>query len=478
MATVIKIKRGNLANMPTLQDGEMALAEDVKELWIGTTGGNYKLTDPGTTFNPNNNMTTAITTSLATNHSGTGTNTVNIQTGETGTSASNSVNIGTTGKTLLTLAGSVLSLQGTANATFGGNYTYLTSNNDIAITSTSNTRISAQGNNYGVYINDSRAAGTFTSIATGHSGTSNNTVNIQTSETGTGTNTVNIGTLNKTTVNFNSSANFNVGAVFNGVTTFAPSIVVPAIYGSTSGTGTVAIGPDVSGASPLIFNVNTGHSGSSSNTVNIMTGETGTGTNTVNIGTSAKTTISMLATSLNATTTSAVGIYSPSVYINTGDSASKSTLIGTTATAANSLALGTISYTSINVGASNISEVASTSISSVAPTVNINASMTTPITLNIGTSHSGVGNNTVNIGTNETGTGTNLTTIGTINKSNLNVELVPGTFYYNNFPVPNIKVTTLAVGAPEFVGQMYLNTSTGKLFIGKDTTTSGWVQIN
>lgn len=43
MPDLIRVKRGNRANLPTLNDGEFGLAEDTKELFIGTTSGNMKL---------------------------------------------------------------------------------------------------------------------------------------------------------------------------------------------------------------------------------------------------------------------------------------------------------------------------------------------------------------------------------------------------------------------------------------------------
>lgn len=43
MPDKIRMRRGNLANLPTLDDGEIGLAEDTKEVYIGSTAGNIKL---------------------------------------------------------------------------------------------------------------------------------------------------------------------------------------------------------------------------------------------------------------------------------------------------------------------------------------------------------------------------------------------------------------------------------------------------
>lgn len=44
----IKIKRGVVANLPTLDQGELAYTTDTKKLYIGTAGGNEMLNAGGT----------------------------------------------------------------------------------------------------------------------------------------------------------------------------------------------------------------------------------------------------------------------------------------------------------------------------------------------------------------------------------------------------------------------------------------------
>lgn len=42
MPDKIRMRRGNLVNLPTLDDGEIGLAEDSKTVYIGSTAGNVK----------------------------------------------------------------------------------------------------------------------------------------------------------------------------------------------------------------------------------------------------------------------------------------------------------------------------------------------------------------------------------------------------------------------------------------------------
>jgi hypothetical protein len=49
MAVKIKIKRGLVANLPTLDTGELAYTTDTKKLYIGTAGGNEMLNAGGGT---------------------------------------------------------------------------------------------------------------------------------------------------------------------------------------------------------------------------------------------------------------------------------------------------------------------------------------------------------------------------------------------------------------------------------------------
>lgn len=52
MPDKIRMRRGNIANLPTLDDGEIGFAEDAKKMFIGTTTGNQGIVSSAPTIAP------------------------------------------------------------------------------------------------------------------------------------------------------------------------------------------------------------------------------------------------------------------------------------------------------------------------------------------------------------------------------------------------------------------------------------------